>query len=245
MKEKKIKRIAPARAPRRTSSRASQSITKGPWPMPDVDRPAELSNGVVDADTKDGSSTISNTLDSQTFANYCFGKTSKKTHTMTFLCLQLYSLVKRKQEVPPQQRLLRAADLFCTSCPARRCSGICAPLNFVASNSLLGLRTASSLPSRSLKQHNPMEKLCSALSLCWLKKNPFSNGKRHMLPVTSSPGGSLPFCFLRSSSKVLALRGRASSLLHAVCVLSFNPMSVTGRFALLVAVALHPKLLPW
>ena len=32
---------------------------------------------------------------------------------MTFLCLQLYSLVKRKQEVPPQQRLLRAADLFC------------------------------------------------------------------------------------------------------------------------------------
>ena len=56
---------------------------------------------------------ISNTLDSQTFAYNCFGKTSKKTHTMTFLCLQLYSFVKRKQEVPPQQRLLRAADFFC------------------------------------------------------------------------------------------------------------------------------------
>ena len=56
---------------------------------------------------------ISNTLDSETFAYNCFGKTSKKTPTMTFLCLQLYSFVKRKQEVPPQQRLLRAADLFC------------------------------------------------------------------------------------------------------------------------------------
>ena len=54
----------------------------------------------------------SNTLDSQTFAYNCFEKTSKKTHTMTFLCLQLYSFVKREQEVPPQQRLLRAADLL-------------------------------------------------------------------------------------------------------------------------------------
>ena len=49
----------------------------------------------------------------QTFTNNCFGKTSKKTHIMTFLCLQLYSFAKRKQEVPPQQRLLRATDLFC------------------------------------------------------------------------------------------------------------------------------------
>ena len=57
MKEKNFKRIAPARAPRRTSSRAPQSITKGPWPMPDVHRPGELWNGFVDADTKDGSST--------------------------------------------------------------------------------------------------------------------------------------------------------------------------------------------
>ena len=59
-RKKNNKRIAPARAPSRTSSRltrAPQSITKGPWPMPDVDRPAELWNGVVDADTKDGSST--------------------------------------------------------------------------------------------------------------------------------------------------------------------------------------------
>ena len=32
---------------------------------------------------------------------------------MTFLCLQLHSFVKRKLEVPPQERLLRAADLFC------------------------------------------------------------------------------------------------------------------------------------
>ena len=56
---------------------------------------------------------MSNKLHSQTFAYNCFGKTSKKTHAMTFLCLQLHSFVKRKQEVPPQQRLLRAADLFC------------------------------------------------------------------------------------------------------------------------------------
>ena len=39
-----------------------------------------------------------------------------------------------------------------------------------------------------------------------------------MLLVTSSPGGSLPFCFSRSSSKVLAMRRRASSRLRAVCV---------------------------
>ena len=94
--------------------------------------------------------------------------------------------------------------IYHTSCPSRRCSNIRAPLNFVAS--LLWLRTASSLLGRSLKQHNPMEKLRSAWSLCWLKKKPFSNGKRHMLPVTSSPGGSLQFCFLRSSSKAIALR---------------------------------------
>ena len=43
-------------------------------------------------------------------------------------------------------------------------------------------------------------------SVGWKKKKPFSNGKRHMLQVTSSPAGSLPFCFSRSSSKVIALR---------------------------------------
>ena len=80
----------------------------------------------------------------QTFANDCFAKTSKKTHTVTFFYLQLYSIVKRKQEVPPQQRLLRAADFIlhtwftlkrfkcnlnslkcsklCTSHPAWRCT---------------------------------------------------------------------------------------------------------------------------
>ena len=110
---KNFKRIAPARAPRRTSSRAPQSITKGPWPMPDVDRPAELWNGFVDvADTKDGSSTYPTRSTVRHLPS--FGKTSKKTHTITFLCLQLHSFVKRKLEVPPQQRLLRAADLFCT-----------------------------------------------------------------------------------------------------------------------------------
>ena len=50
---------------------------------------------------------ISNTLDSQTFANNCFRKTSKKTHTRTFLCLQLYSFVNRKQEVPPAARVAK------------------------------------------------------------------------------------------------------------------------------------------
>ena len=49
--------------------------------------------------------------------------------------------------------------LYClTSCPARRCSGILAPL--------------SSLASWSIAQptDNPIEKLCSALIFCWLKK---------------------------------------------------------------------------
>ena len=44
-----------------------------------------------------------------------------------------------------------------------------------------------------------------------------------MLLVTFSPGGSLPFCFSRSSSKVLALRRRASSRLPAVCVSLLTP----------------------
>ena len=74
---------------------------------------SELSgwDGVVDADSKDGSST--SPTRSTDICQWCFAKTSKKTHTVTFFYLQLYSIVKRKQEVPPQQRLLRAADLFC------------------------------------------------------------------------------------------------------------------------------------
>ena len=58
MKEKKTSKESPQPVLHAEPvSRAPQSITKGPWPMPDVDRPAELWNGVVDADTKDGSST--------------------------------------------------------------------------------------------------------------------------------------------------------------------------------------------
>ena len=103
------------RAPCKTSLRSPQSITKDPWPdatlrcWPDcsaLERRRTWGH-------QGGIFHISNTLDSQTFANNFFRKTSKKTHNMTFLCLQLYSFVKRKQEVPPQQRLLRAVDLFC------------------------------------------------------------------------------------------------------------------------------------
>ena len=39
-----------------------------------------------------------------------------------------------------------------------------------------------------------------------------------ILPVTSSPGGSLRFCFSRSSSYVLAMRRRASSFLRLLFV---------------------------
>ena len=109
MKEKK--RIAPARAPRRTSSRAPHSVHNEGSLTNARCRPACRA---LERRRRCGRIFhISNTLDSQTFAYNCFGKTSKKTHTMAFLCLQLYSFVKRKLEVPPQQRLLRAADLFC------------------------------------------------------------------------------------------------------------------------------------
>ena len=112
-----------------------------------------------------------------------------------------------------------ATGMFYTSCPARRCSGICAPLNFVASllrlSSTLSLRSRGSaqlcrfapvvplsfLASRLIAQptDNPIEKLCSPLDFCWLQKRPFSNGKTYTLLVTSSPGGSLSFYFSRSS----------------------------------------------
>ena len=53
-----------------------------------------------------------------------------------------------------------------TSCPARRCLGIRAPLNFVAS--LPWLHSASSLPDRNTD--DPIEKFCSAVNFCWLQK---------------------------------------------------------------------------
>ena len=109
-----------------------------------------------------------------------------------------------------------------TSCPARRCSGIRAPLNFIAS--LLWLRSASSLPDRSLNpQITPVEKLCSALNFCWFEnKRPFSNGKTFTLLVTSCPGGSLPYCFSRSS------HCRAETCFFSVQSLSlFQPLSVS------------------
>ena len=106
-----------------------------------------------------------------------------------------------------------------TSCPARRCSGTRAPLNFVASLLCMAplsfvasflcsaqlcrfapVAPLSFLASRVIPQptENPIEKLCSALNFCWLGKRSFSNDKAFTLLVTSSPGGSLP-CFSRSS----------------------------------------------
>ena len=112
-----------------------------------------------------------------------------------------------------------------TSCPARRCSGIRAPLNFVASlltvAPLLWLRSASSIPDRSL---NPQMTSLRSYFLCFelllaskkKKKKPFSNGKTPSLLVsTSSPGGSLPF-----RSRDLLAVGRCASC--SLCR-SFNP----------------------
>ena len=107
---------------------------------------------------------------------------------------------KHQFKVFRNTKLLSYAVIILTSCPARHCSGICAPLNFVAL--LLWLRSASSFPDQSLKRlpiDYSIEKLCSALNFCFLQKRPFSNGKIHTLLVTSSPGGSLFFCFSRSS----------------------------------------------
>ena len=73
-----------------------------------------------------------------------------------------------------------------TGCPVQRCSGIRAPLNFV--DSLLWLRSASSLPERSL---NPQITSLRNFFLLWtsaaLKKRPSSNDKTWTLLVTSSP----------------------------------------------------------
>ena len=106
-------------------------------------------------------------------------------------------------------KLLEKIYYIYTSCPARRCSGIRAPL--------LWLRTASSLLGRSPNPQIIHWEIWLCFELFYIKKA-FSNGKRHMLLVTSSPGGSLPFCFSRSSSKVLAMRRRAFLRLRAVCV---------------------------
>ena len=76
----------------------------------------------------------------------------------------------------------------------------------------------SFLASRSFAQptDDPMEKLCSALNFCWLKKKkPFSNGKRNY-----APGYFLLEEACSSASQdlqVLDLRRRASSRLRAVC----------------------------
>ena len=110
MKEKKNKKlIGPARAPRRTSSRAPQSMTKGPWPMADVDRPAELWNGIVDADTKDGSSTYPTR---STVRHLPIIALERRTPCLS-RAFNSTALTKQKQEVPPQQRLLKTADLLC------------------------------------------------------------------------------------------------------------------------------------
>ena len=82
----------------------------------------------------------------------------------------------------------------------------------------------SVLASQSIAQptDDPIEKLCSALNFCWLKKKkPFSNGKRHAFLATSSPGGSLPFSFSRTSSPCYA-ETRFVASPCSLC-LSFNP----------------------
>ena len=137
--------------------------------MPDVDRPAELRERLRRCGHQGRIFHISNTLDSQIFAYNCFGKTSKKTHTMTFLCLQVHSFVKRKLEVPPQQRLLRAADLFCIR--AIQCSPrISTSYKFAVPRSRLPCRLFRSVSveprlSTALKDHSVVP-WSLRLSLC-------------------------------------------------------------------------------
>ena len=121
-----------------------------------------------------------------------------------------------------------------TSCPARRCSGIRAPLHFVASF----LCSAHALPlslccgplsflaSRSIAQptENPIEKICSPLNFCWLEKKKavfeWLGINAQLLLISSSPEGSL--LFLRSIS--FSLPCGDVLLLRAVCdTQSFNP----------------------
>ena len=104
----------------------------------------------------------------------------------------------------------------------------CAPLNFVAS--LLWLRSASSLPDWSL---NPQITPLRNFSLLWTSAGLKQKGRFRMviqaLLVTSSPGGSLPFCISKSSPC------RAETCFFSVQSVSlFQSLSVTGGFALLV-----------
>ena len=93
-----------------------------------------------------------------------------------------------------------------TNCPAQRCLGIRAPLNFVSS--LLWLCSALPFPNRSL---NAQITSLRNFVLLWTavglkKKRPFSNGKTYtswlLLQASwllSLLGARLPFCFSRSS----------------------------------------------
>ena len=124
-----------------------------------------------------------------------------------------------------------------TSCAARRSHSRSAQLcRFTP----ICLHTASSLLGRSFNPQMTRGEtpFCFDFLLTIAKKTGFRMVK-YMLRVTSFPGGTLPFCFSRSSSKVLAMR--KPFFFASPCSLcpSFNPMSVTGRFALLVEVALQ------
>ena len=157
-----------------------------------------------------------------------------------------------------------------TSCPARRCSGICAPLNFVAS--LLWVRSSSSLRScarlrstLSLRSCAPLNFDASLLWLRWASSIPDRSLNPQITPLILRN-----FVLLWSSAGLNKGRFRMAGhkrswllpLLEAACpsvrvsrsspcragtcffcgsvqsVSFIKPLSVTGGFALLVALRL-------
>ena len=108
-----------------------------------------------------------------------------------------------------------------TNCPAQRCLGIRAPLNFVSS--LLWLCSSLPFPNRSL---NPQITSLRNFVLLWtavgLKKKGCFRMVRHIPPGYSSrpPGYFLSWgqgCPSVSPDLLLAVQTRASSRLRAVC----------------------------
>ena len=139
-----------------------------------------------------------------------------------------------------------------TSCPARRCSGICAPLNFVAS--LLWLRSTLSLCSCAWLRSTLSLRSCAPLnfdaSLLWLRSasslpdrslNPQIAPLRNFVPLWTSAGWKkgrfrmaghklswlLPLlgaaCPSVSPDLLLAVRGHASSPDPCSLCHSFSP----------------------
>ena len=106
-----------------------------------------------------------------------------------------------------------------TDWPSRRCSGIRAPPNFVV---LLLCQLPRLQIDRSTHRWPSWETLLCFKLLLASKKRLFSNGKSHTLQDTSSPGGSLPFCFSRSPHKDC---GTETDFVTSPCspCLSYNP----------------------